>query len=184
MSSVVLDLLNKRHASRAISEEIIPEEKIQSILEAVRLTPSCANKQPWHFLMIESDEGLATARQALTGGNLDWAVTAPLLVVVYASVEDDCQPPDGRVYHRFDCGMSVMNLMLEATAQGLTARPMAGFKPDQIREAFKIDDRFDIVVMLAVGIKGEDETHVPEKYKGIEDKPRQRKELSEIMQRV
>ena len=56
MDNKVIELLNKRFATRAISSELIPEEIIDELIEAARLTPSCYNQQPWRFLILESAE--------------------------------------------------------------------------------------------------------------------------------
>lgn len=176
----VLDLLNKRRATRAIKTVPLPIGFLEDLAEAARMTPSCVNKQPWRFLFCESSEARAKANEALTGGNVAWAPRAPLIIIGYANREDDCQIPDGRDYYQFDLGMSVMNIMLCATAMGLVARPMAGFKPEVLKEKFEFAEGDEPFVMLAVGYPAADDSHVPEKYKGIEEKPRERKTMEEI----
>ena len=74
--------------------------KVADLIEAVRLTPSCFNNQPWKYLFLESDESLEKGRQALSKGNFAWASRAPLLVIGYARRDDDCVLPEGRVYYQ------------------------------------------------------------------------------------
>jgi nitroreductase len=182
MNNPVIDLLQKRRATRAIDTEPLPMGVMEEILEAARLTPSCFNNQPWRFLFIYSDDALEKGRKALTGGNTKWANHAPLLIVASSNPENDCQPKDGRAYDKFDTGMAAMNLMLSATHLGLVARPMAGWDPKVIKEEFgeHIESGDEPIVMIAVGNPGDDESHVPDHYKGIEDKPRERKAGDEI----
>jgi len=97
-------------------------------------------------------------------------------VAAYSRAEYDCQLPDGRKYYRFDLGMAVMNLMLAATEHGLAARPMAGFDPVEIRKAFGLADADDLMVVVAVGRPDDGESHLPERYKGLGRKPRERKD--------
>ena len=134
MDNAVISLLAARKAGRSISTEPLPEDTVAQLAEAARLTPSCYNKQPWRFLFLRSEPALARGRAALAEGNRAWASRAPLLVVAYSRKEDDCVSEDGRAYHELDLGMSVMNLMLAATALGLVARPMAGFDTVRICE--------------------------------------------------
>ena len=175
-TSPVQDLLHRRRATRAILSDPLPDDTIADLIEAIRFTPSCFNNQPWRFIFATSDEGRRKAANAFTGGNVKWAPRAPLIVIGYAKASDDCQPKDGRQYHLFDTGMSTMNLMLEATHLGLVARPMAGFNPTVLRDEFEFDDDDEIIVMLSIGKPGDDESHVPDSYKGIEERPRERNE--------
>ncbi|MBN1655793.1 MAG: nitroreductase family protein [Deltaproteobacteria bacterium] len=184
MNNPIVDLLNKRHASRAIDTKPLAEKVVAEMAEAVRLTPSCYNKQPWRFLFLTSKEGLEKGRQALTGPNLKWASTAPLLIVGYSRKEDDCVLNDGRAYHEFDLGMSAMNLMLSATHHDLVARPMAGFDPTKVRELFGLSPEEEPLVMIAVGNKASDDSHVPDSYKQIAQQPRSRKPVEEIIKRL
>ncbi len=180
----VLELLRKRHATRSIEREALPEETVRDLAEAARLTPSCYNKQPWRFLFATSGEGRAKVAGALSEGNRVWAERAPLLVVAYARKQDDCVLGDGRVYYQFDLGMAVMNLMLCATEHDLVARPMAGFDPAAIREAFGLEAEEEPLVVVAVGRPSADESHLPEHYRKIAHAPRERRPLEEIVRWV
>jgi nitroreductase len=184
MNNSIIEILHARKATRSISQEPLPENIIVELIEAARLTPSCYNNQPWRFLFLESAEALAKGYDALSRGNRAWASRAPLLIVGYSRRDDDCILPDGRAYHEFDLGMSAMNLMMAATHQGLVARPMAGFDPEKIRHSFKLDPNAQPLVMIAVGLPLDDESHLSDRYKGIGEKPRQRKDASEIVQRL
>jgi nitroreductase len=184
MDNPVLLLLHARRATRAISQEPLPESMVAELMEAVRLTPSCFNNQPWRYLFLESSEALAKGHEVLSTGNRTWATRAPLLIVGYSRREDDCLPSDGRVYHQFDLGMSAMNLMLAATHHGLVARPMSGFNPEKVRQLFGLDASQEPLVMIAVGRQSSDESYLPERYKDRDKRPRERKEVEEIIRRL
>lgn len=77
-----------------------------------------------------------------------------------------------------------MNLMLAATHHGLVARPMSGFEPEKIKERFELGADMQPLVMIAVGRPSDDESHLPERYKEMDKKPRQRKEAGEIVKRL
>ncbi len=183
-ADAVVELLRRRRATRAIDSEPLPEAVIQDLIEAIRLTPSCANRQPWRFIFAESEVERERISQTFTGGNLAWAPHAALIVCGFSRAEDDCRDQDGREYHQFDLGMATMNLMLAATNHGLVARPMAGFKPELIRELYGLDPEDQPFVMVSIGWPSDSEEHVPEKYKGSESKPRVRKSADEIVRRI
>lgn len=176
-------LLGERHATRSISTEPLSEEQILALGEAARLAPSCFNKQPWRFLFLQSDEGREKGTRVLASGNQPWASRAPLLVIGYCREKNDCVLPE-RSYYHFDLGLSVMNMMLVATEMGLVARPMAGFDPTETKRLFELDDEDEPLVILAVGKPSEDEDHLPVHYKGLARKPRERKNLAEIVRRI
>ncbi len=181
MSNPVVELLEARLATRSILPDALADEVIEDLAEAARLAPSCRNFQPWRYLFLTSPMALENGRNVLTAGNLSWAGTAPLLVIGHTRRQDDCVIEDGRAYHQFDLGMSVMSIMLAATHHGLTARPMAGFDPVKARAFFDLPDDAEPLVMLAVGRPGDDEAdHLPEHYRGIEGR-RERKPADEVV---
>lgn len=184
MESKVIQLLQDRFAGRSFLSDPLPENLVQNIIEAARLTPSCFNKQPWRFLFLESEEAHNKGVEALSEGNRHWAERAPVLIVGYTKPEDDCQLNDGREYHQFDLGMSVMNLMLAATEHGLAARPMAGFSPEKMKMLFDLEEKNQPLIMIAVGMPSDDESHLAEHYQGGAKAPRERKEKSDIVQRL
>ena len=180
MECKVIQVLQDRYAGRSILSDSLPDEAVDTLLEAARLSPSCFNKQPWRFLLLKSDDALQKGREVLAEGNRVWAQRAPLLVIGYTKAEDDCQLKDGREYHQFDLGMSVMNLMLAATELGLVARPMAGFRLKKAKELFRLDQDDQPLIMIAVGKPSDDESHLPDHYVGRAKAPRERMEKTEI----
>lgn len=184
MENQILKTLAARVRSRAISQESLTENMITDMMEAIRLTPSCSNKQPWRYLFLQSEEALTKGHQVLSKGNFPWASRAPLLVIGYSKKQDDCLQADGRAYYQFDVGLSTMNLMLCATHLGLTARPMAGWDPTKIKELFNLDTEYEPIIVIAIGYPSDDESYLSEHQKGANQRPRVRKPVSEIIQRL
>ena len=60
-----------------------------------------------------------------------------------------------RQYFLFDLGMAVQNILLQATELDLVARPIAGFAPRKVREAFGLDDEYRVMVAIAIGYEGD-----------------------------
>lgn len=180
----VLRLLAARHATRAMLTDPLAPEVVDELVEAIRLTPSCFNNQPWRYLFCESPKALEKARAALAPGNAAWASRAPLLIFGYSRKENDCAMPDGRLYHQFDLGMGTMSLLLAATHHGLVARPMAGFDPAKVRASFELEQADEPLVAVAVGKFSPDDSHVPDYARGAENRPRERKAASEIVKRL
>jgi nitroreductase len=179
METGLLDLLMARKATRAISGRRVETEKIEALFQAARLSASCANNQPWRFLVLTEPAALDKGRQALSGGNY-WAKAAPVLVYGYSKPDLDCQLPGGRDYYLFDLGMAVQNILLQATELDLVARPMAGFSPSKVRESFGLPEEYEVTVAIAVGYEG-DMLTLSDKHRAISRASRDRKPLEQLV---
>lgn len=51
-----LDLLHKRYASKAMNGTQVPQEKIDRILEAIRLAPTSSGLQPFEVIVVTNQE--------------------------------------------------------------------------------------------------------------------------------
>jgi nitroreductase len=162
METLVLKMLNNRSACRAISPRKVEREKLMSLLQAAQLSASCYNYQPWRYLVLDEEQALEKGRKALAEANY-WARSAPVLIIGFSKKDLDCHPSDGREFFLFDLGMATQNILLQATELDLLARPMAGFSPNVIREEFSVPPDYTILVMIAIGYKGDlatlDERH-------------------------
>ena len=77
---MITELLRNRFSVRKFQDKPIPDEVIQGILEAGRLSPSGGNEQPWAFGVI-TDRTLI-ARIVEVACQQEWIAKAPLLIVL------------------------------------------------------------------------------------------------------
>ncbi len=171
MAGIVPEI-EKRRARRALSTQAIPPETIERIMDAAVLAPSCANNQPWRFVVVHSEPYLSQVKTALSEGNY-WAGKAPLIIVVCTREDLDCRPADGRKYALFDTGLAAGNCILQAGREGLIAHPIAGFTPDTVRRTCGIPDDVTVITLIIVGFPG-DTTHLSEKHRKAENAERVR----------
>ena len=179
METELLNLLRNRKATRAIAAEPVEEEKLYAILEAARLSASCANNQPWRFLVLNEVESLERGREALSKGNY-WAKTAPVLIFGYSHPDLDCKLPGGREYYQFDLGLAVQNILLQATELGLVARPMAGFSPSKVKEKLSLPEDIRVLIAIAIGYEGDIST-LEDRHQTTSRATRERKPLEETV---
>jgi nitroreductase len=64
---MVLKEIEERFSVRAFADKKIPDEVLKEILEAGRLAPSWVNTQPWHFLVVKSQQNKALLSQVALG---------------------------------------------------------------------------------------------------------------------
>ena len=174
----ILKEIRERRAFRGLSGRSVPRDILNNILKAAALAPSCFNKQPWRYIIVDKAEILTEIHRSLPENN-KWAETAPSIIITLTGTDLDCSLPDHRDYALFDTGLSVMNLMLQAQKEGLIAHPMAGFDSEKIRNSFHIPDNYTIIALVALGYPGSDSI-LNEKQKEMESLPRVRKPIDEI----
>jgi nitroreductase len=77
---MITELLKKRFSVRKFQDKPVPNEVVQDMLEAGRLSPSGGNEQPWVFGVI-TDRNLI-AQIAEIAYKQQWIAKAPLLIVL------------------------------------------------------------------------------------------------------
>ena len=55
MTMSFLDKLNERYATKAMNGQVVPQEKIDNILEAIRLAPTSSGLQPFEVFVVTND---------------------------------------------------------------------------------------------------------------------------------
>jgi nitroreductase len=179
---IVSDILKEiglRRARRALDERAISPETIERLMTAATWAPSCFNNQPWRFVVVERQEELDQVKELLAGGNY-WARKSPLIVLVLTDQDLDCRLSDRRDYAFFSTGLAVENLVLQAVREGLIAHPIAGYKPEAIKQALGIPAELVLLTLVIIGYPG-DESGLNEKHLQLEHSPRNRKSPEEVI---
>jgi nitroreductase len=175
------ELLRERWSPRAFADRMVEPEKLRSLLEAARWAPSSFNEQPWSFIVATKEHPGEYERllSCLVEGNVRWAQHAPVLMLSVARLAfERNQKPNRHAFH--DVGLSVENLVIQATALGLAVHQMAGFHVDKARELFSIPDGHEPVAALVLGFPG-DPAGLPEDLREREVAPRIRKPLESFV---
>jgi len=178
--SEILEPIERRRARRALSDEPIDREIVEEILAAAHLAPSCANNQPWRFVVVDDPGTLSSVKEGLSKGNY-WAGPSPLIIAVASRADLDCRIPDGREYYAFGCGMAAMNLMVQATERGLIAHPIAGFRQAPVKEALGIPEPYQLITLIILGKPIDDTSILSEKHRTEEVSDRVRRPLDEVV---
>lgn len=170
-----------RFSTRAYADRAVPDAVLAACLEAARWAPSCANEQPWQYLVArrhKEPDSFARLLDCLVPGNQAWAGRAPVLILSLARATFAGNgKPNAHAWH--DVGMASVSLALEATAQGLQLRQMAGFDAAKARAAFAIPEGVDPVAAIALGYPG-DPAELPEAVQQREAAPRTRKPIGDF----
>ena len=150
------DAIAARRAYRSLEAVEIGEAAVRSLIEEVRLAPSCNNNQPWRFIFAYSPAALEALKKALNKGN-SWAQAASMIVAVASRKDLDCDIHEKdyqeREYYLFDTGMAAAYLILRITERGLVAHPIAGFNEKMAKEAIGMGDDMKLITLVIVGAR-------------------------------
>lgn len=165
------DLVRRRSSVRSY-DPARPVEKpvLERILDAGRLAPSAANRQPWRFLVISSPGMLAKVRSAYAK---PWFVDAPQVLAVVGKAADAwTRQPDGYNSIETDLTIAMDHMILAAANEGLGSCWIAAFHNDVLRRALELapDDKLYAITPLGYPRAGEPGT-----------REKSRKSLSEIV---
>lgn len=168
-----------RWSPRSMTEESITDETLMTLFEAARWAPSSFNNQPWRFLYAKRDTpSWDLFYNLLSEENKVWAKNAAVLVVIISRKNFEYNEKPS-ITHQFDAGAAWENLALEASIRGIVAHGMQGFDYEKTRMELKIPSVFDVMAMIAIGIRGPPENLPPSLQE--REFPNDRKELSEIV---
>ncbi len=171
-------VIEARRSTRAFVDRPVEPEKIERMIEAARWSPSCANRQPWRYVIVDRAAPSRPALEAALDPGNAWAKRAPVLVVA-AARRADGSVVENREYYLHDTGLATMSLLYRAVDQGLLVHPMAGWKEDAVRAALAMPGDAVPIAVVAVGYAGRHED-LDEATRRKDEKPRVRKEAGEI----
>lgn len=153
-----LALAKKRYACRKYKDTKVEPEKLARILEAGRVAPTGANRQPQRLVVVQSAEGM----ERLARCTRDFG--APLAIVVCADTDEAwTRKYDGKRIGDIDASIVTDHLMLAASSEGLDTLWICMFKPEAVREEFGLPAHVEPVNILLVGY-GDGEPASPERH--------------------
>lgn len=182
-------------------ETQLDDETLKALIRDAALAPSSYNLQPWEFVAVQDDDGLAEVVDLAYGQeHIEEAGTA-ILVVGHTEPETADRVFDewvdagrfdaetgqqvkeqtvagyqseraGRDYAIRNASLAAQNLLLSAHARGLTATPMSGFDFEGMAEFLDLPEDKIPVVLVAVGPSG-----------GAEPERLPRRDVDEILHR-
>lgn len=139
------ELARSRRSVRRYRPDPVPTELVEQVLEAGRWAPSALNLQPWHFIVVSSDEVRRAVYNATGAGGLKWKhiLQAPVLIVV-------CSNPLHR-WARDDAIFAAQNMMLQAADSDLGTCWIGGYNEERLRAVLRIPDGWHVPGFMTLG---------------------------------
>ena len=147
-----LEIARARQSCRKYDPRPVETEKIEAILEAVRLSPSACNGQPYHLTVCRGEAAQAVAKACMGVGINKFAPDAPVLVVISETPYNKTAALGAKIkgndYRSIDIGIAAAYLTAEATAQGLGTCILGWLDDKKIREICGLDHPVRLVVTV------------------------------------
>lgn len=163
-----LELARKRFSARSYRPDKVEKEKTDYILECARVAPSAVNRQPWRFLVVESDEKRSLVQECYSH---DWLKEAPLYIVVCADYPAAwTRKYDGKNHADIDAAIAVEHICLAAAEVGLGSCWVCNFDVGKLKASLLLPPETGPVAIIPIG------------YASAEpEQPSARKPLDEIV---
>jgi nitroreductase len=142
------ELIRKRYSVRAYRPDPVEEEKLQQVLEAARLAPTAANRQPFQLIVMPTAGREAELRRVY---HRKWFVQAPLVICACAIPAQGWVRTDGKLYVDVDVAIAMDHLILAAADLGLGTCWIAAFDPTAAREVLNLPDGMEPIVFTPLG---------------------------------
>ena len=169
-------LFTQARTPRAFSPRAVGEDVLRHLSDLVKLGPTSGNCSPGRFVFLTTQDARERLRPALSPGNVERAMSAPVLVVVcHDPLFFETLPRLGcdeglRDWFAADVGLSEETafrngtleggyLILAARMLGLSAMPMSGFDSFMVEDALLTTSGWRANFLIGLGYPAENEPH-------------------------
>ncbi|WP_345831299.1 malonic semialdehyde reductase [Erwinia sp. HDF1-3R] len=146
----------------------VSDEQIRVIYDLVKMGPTSANCGPARFSFIRSEAGKARLKPALSSGNLEKTMTAPVTAIVawdplfYNRLPELFPYADARAWFTSspelametafrNSSMQAAYLIAACRASGLDTGPMSGFDREAVDAAFFAESGWKSNLLINIG---------------------------------
>ncbi len=162
-----MELITARYSVRAYRPDPVEDEKLQTVLEAARLAPTAANRQPIQLIVMHT-----AGRQTEIGKiyRRPWFVQAPLVIAVCTISSQAWVRESDRFNARMiDAAIVTDHLILAATTLGLGTCWVAAFNVEAARSILQLPNEVEPIIFTPLG------------YPADEPGPKIRKPLTDLV---
>jgi nitroreductase len=144
----VFETIAARYSVRGYRPDPVDDETLAKVLEAARLAPTAANRQPFRIVVVHT-RGREDELARVYGRR--WFTQAPLVLAFVAVPGEAWRRMDDKPYDEVDTAIAMDHLVLAATALGLGTCWIAAFDPQAAREVLGLPDDVEPVALTPLG---------------------------------
>jgi nitroreductase len=158
----VEEAIRVRRSVRKYQQKAVEPEKLDALIEAVRLAPSASNSQPWKLILVDDPLTRKQVAEA-TFSNVvafnKFALEAPVIAVLTVEPQPVITQLGGwlkkRPYYLIDIGIAAEHFCLRAAELGLGTCMLGWFDEEAIRKILHVPRaiRIGLVITLGYGVE-------------------------------
>ena len=149
----LIELMRNRRSVRQFTDETVPQEKVEKVLQAALLSASGRGTRPWEFIVVQDKDSIQELSGCRPGVNKTIA-GANVAIVVTADQEKS------HIWME-DCSIAMANMYLMAEDQGLGGvwihcreceTPDGGSTEEYLKNLLGIPANFRVLSMFVFGV--------------------------------
>ncbi len=144
-----LQLARQRYSVRAYRPDPVEDDKLEQVLEAARLAPTAANRQPFQLLIVHT---AGREAELATIYHRPWFVQAPLIICICAApTQGWTRSSDGVNYTIVDAAIAFDHLTLAAASLDLGTCWIGAFNAVNARKVLELPVEVDPIALTPLG---------------------------------
>ncbi|MBI4282272.1 MAG: nitroreductase family protein [Chloroflexi bacterium] len=160
------ELVQKRYSVRSYKHHAVEDEKLGQVLEAARLAPTAANRQPFLLIVAHTAGREAELGRMYRGA---WFVEAPIVICACGIPSQAWVRRDGKSYCDVDVAIVVDHITLAAADLGLGTCWIGAFDSAAARDVLGLPDYVEPIALTPLG------------YPADQPRPKRRKPITELV---
>lgn len=152
------EMAEARFSVRSFSDRPVEKEKLDKILEAVKLAPTAKNQQPQKVYVLQSEDALAKMR------SLSPCVygAGTVLVFTYSQSEEWNNPLQAGIHSGVeDVSIAATYVMLQAIELGVYTTWCNYFSNAELEKLFNLPEDEKVVLFMPLGYKADNAAPAP-----------------------
>ncbi|MBN1548092.1 MAG: nitroreductase family protein [Syntrophaceae bacterium] len=154
----MVDHIKARRSIRNYESRAIPEESLQTLLEAVKFSQSWANSQCWEIIVLNDPVVKKAVQESVPSGNPSFNAIekAPVVMAICAKLEmsgfyQGVAPTKFGDWFMFDLGIITENICLTAHDLGLSTVVIGLFDQAKAARILNLPPGYELVALIPVG---------------------------------
>lgn len=146
-------LAESRYSVRKFKSNMIPDDVINTILEAGRLAPTAKNLQPQRIFVLKSSEAIAKANELSP-----CIYGAPVVIAIGYDDNEEWKSAISQKMHGgvTDTSIVLTHIMLQAAELGVGSCWVGMFNPDEASKALNLPDNIVLTALMPLGYPADD----------------------------
>ena len=143
------NLVKQRYSCRQYLDKPVGRDLIAAVLDTARLAPSACNRQPWEFLVIDTDP---LRGKVIESYGRDWVKNVPVFIVALGRHDEAWKrPTDGKDDTDIDVAIAVEHMCLAATSMNLGTCWICNFDAARLTADLGLPEGIEPIAIIPLG---------------------------------